>query len=781
MNDTGRIGEILSRMTLHQKVMLCTGKNSWRTRDYEELGIPSILVSDGTNGVRFQKGSDNPPELSFYELLDGSFDSEEALANTFVSTCYPSGSAIACTWDRELTGRIGRALAEDCRSLGINMLLGPGMNIHRTPLTARNFEYYSEDPVLTGEMAAAIVAAVQSEGVGTCMKHFACHNSDTRRTRVNVQVSERALREIYLAGYERVVKKAHPTAMMSAYNKVNGEETSGDNRLTRDIVKGEWGFDGAIFCDWGAVKDPAAATRGAIDLQMPFSPSSAAYLEKEIREGRLPEDLLDRRAERILRLVFLLKEWEKNWPRTGEETAGEGNRAEAHHRLAREAAAESMVLLRNEGGVLPLRDLKGKKVAVLGRMAKEPHYQGTGCAIVHTETVDNPWECLQPDLAEAEVRYAEGYLADGSTTEELLREAEEAARGADVCLVFAGCFLPREDDDYNRKDIRLPEGMEALIDRACSANDRVAVVLSGGEVCEMPWRHRTAAVLLTWFSGEGMGRALAEILTGRISPSGRLANTVPETLQMTPAWLSMAGNIYDIPYTEDIYVGYRWYDRRGIAPAYPFGYGLSYSTFAYGEPEMTVMPPEQGARDGAVQISLPVTNTGEMRAAQVIQLYIRPLGQTRLPRPVRELKDFVRLDLAPGETGTAVFRLEDRDFAYYAPDVCDWVTEAGEYAVECGISSREMVSSVTVSRQGTEKVPPLRRDAGFHELFQEPARKESFFRFLVEQGLVTPEQVGEKLEQSLLGTFWAVSAYLDMNSGGRVSLEDYWKWVESVE
>ncbi len=768
------ISSIISKMTLHQKIMLVTGKNSWRTQEYEELGIPSILVSDGTSGVRFQIGSDAPAKLSFYELLEGSFDSEEALANTFVSTCYPSGSAIACTWDREMIGRIGKALAGDCKKLGINVLLGPGMNIHRHPLTARNFEYYSEDPVLTGEMAAAIVSSVQAEGVGTCMKHFACHNSDTRRTRVNVSVSERALREIYLAGYERVVQKSDPVAMMSAYNKVNGEEASGDNRLTRDIAKGEWGFEGAVFCDWGAIKDPVAATRGAIDLQMPLSRSSAAYLEQAVTDGVIPEEMLDARVERILKLVFKMKAWEAAW---SEKTS---DMAEDTHKLAQDAAAESMVLLRNENNILPLGDMAGKKVAVIGRMAREPHYQGTGCAIVHTDNVDVPYECLMPYLAGASVRYAEGYMPDGSTNEQLLAEAEAAANEADVCLLFAGCFLPREDDDYNRKSIRLCEGMETLIGHVTAQNDRTVVLLSGGEVCEMPWREKACGLLLTWFSGEGMGQAAADILFGKISPSGRLANTVPVSLKMTPAYLSCEGNIYDIPYTEDIYVGYRWYDKREIPPAYPFGFGLSYSTFAYGSPEAEQT--ESGWR-----IRVKVTNTGAMKAAQVVQLYVRPGQASLLPRPVRELKGFERILLNPGETGEVSFDLTLRDLAYYDPEVCGWVTEGGSYFAEIAESSRDIMTeaeievpeSCMISSAG-EVLPvrrPVRPDAGFYELFRDPHNKEQFFDYLVEKGLVTREQVGEKLEQSLLSSFWAVSAYLDMNSDGVIDLKEFMAWI----
>lgn len=759
-----QIEEIISKMTLHEKVLLCTGKNSWRTRDYEKLGIPSILMSDGTSGVRFQIGSDQPKEMSFYDSLGGSFDNEEAMSRTYRATCFPSGSAIASSWDTELIGKIGKKLAGECKELGINMLLGPGMNIHRHPLTARNFEYYSEDPVLTGEMAAAIVSSVQSEGVGTCMKHFACHNSDSRRTRVNVTVSERALREIYLAGYERVVKKAHPVSLMSAYNRINGEEVSGDNRITRDILKGEWGFDGAIVCDWGAVKDPVAASRGCIDLQMPLSKSSAAYLEASVKNGRLDEKLVDERAARILKLVYQLKEWEAEWDEVKHEDS---------HWLAVEAAEESMVLVKNENHILPLKPHKGEKIAVLGHMAKEPKYQGTGCAAVHARQVDIPYDQLLPYLTECEVTFSEGYKADGTTTEEMIEAAVQAAKEADEVLLFVGSFLPGEDDDYNRKDIQLPSGMIQMIEAVSAVNKNCIVILSSGEVCEMPWRHQVSAVLLTWFSGEGMGTAIADILFGKVSPSGRLANTVPERLQDTPAYLSFDGNIYEIPYAEDIYVGYRYYEKKGIQPAYPFGYGLSYTSFKYDSLNV-----EETGEQTIVTVN--VTNTGNMAAKHVAELFIEPKMETRLPRPVRELKAFQKVFLQPGEKKRVQFSLDRRDFAYYDPKVKDWVVENGIYAIEICQDSQSVALSADITKSGEKYLVPLDYDCGFYEMFQYPEVRKMFYEFLVEQGLVTKDQVNDKLEKGIIWSFWGVRSFLDMNSDGLISFEAYNDFIDKA-
>lgn len=422
------------------------------------------------------------------------------------------------------------------------------------------------------------------------------------------------MREIYLAGYERVVQKADPISLMSAYNQINGEETSGDNRYTRDILKGEWGFDGAVICDWGAVKDPVAAARGAIDLQMPLSKSSAQWLEQAVENGELDEALIDARVERILRMVFKLKEWEADW---GELKPTDG------HALAVEAAGDAMVLLKNDHQMLPICAEKGRKIAIIGNMAKEPLYQGTGCAIVHAREVDIPWDCMQKYMADCEVTYAQGYESDSTTNDALLAEAAACAAAADEVILFTGNFLPGESDDYNRTDISFLPDMQKVIETVTAANKNCAVIVAGGEVCEMPWRHQAAAVLLTWFTGEGMGEAVAQVLFGEKSPSGRLAATIPERLCDTPAYLSFAGNVYNIPYAEDIYVGYRYYDKKQVTPAYPFGYGLSYTEFEYSN--LTV-----GEEDGQTVVTVDVTNKGSVASKEVVQLYIAPEMQTRL-------------------------------------------------------------------------------------------------------------------------------------------------------
>lgn len=768
--------EIIQKMTLHEKVMLCTGKNSWRTKDYPHHHIPSILMSDGTSGVRFQKGSDGDGAVSisgadsFYESLSGRFDDDDAMERTYEATAFPSGSAISCSWNKELIREIGSAIAKECQKLGINLLLGPGLNTRRHPLTARNFEYYSEDPCLAGDMAAAIVKGVQGEGVGTCMKHYACHNSDTRRTRVNVRVSERALREIYLAPYERVVKKAEPTCIMTAYNKINGEECSGDTRLIKDILKKEWGFDGMVVCDWGAVKDSVEASRGGLDLQMPMSLSSAKYLEQAVLDGKLPESYIDERVRRILKTVFKLKAWEVKRDEVD---------FKAHHELARKAAAESMVLLKNEENILPLDVSRFKKAAVVGLLAKEPVYQGTGCAIVRAQSVDIPYECMERTFGgEISLSYAKGYEADGTTNEALLEEAAKAAKEADVIIVMAGTFLPGEDDDYNRKDMSLPLGHRACIEKMASLHKKLVVVLANGDVCEMDWAKRADAVLDIWYSGEGMGQALADILSGKENPSGKLSATVPQKLTDTPAYLGFDGNIYEIPYNEDIYVGYRYYDKKEIEPLYPFGFGLSYTAFEYSRLRTKVY---EDADTLSVKISVDITNKGGRDGKECVQLYVSPKEKTRLPRPVRELKGFEKVALKAGETKTVDFVLDGRDFAYYDADLRRWVTENGIYMVEAAASSRDIRLSVPVEIKAQK--PPVRLlkpDCGFHEIFETETGKTMLFDFLVEKGLLKREQINDKVEASLRWAFWPAKNFLDMGASGAVSYEEWEEFLKKT-
>lgn len=768
VNKNSKVEEWVRALTLEEKVSLCTGKNSWQTQNIDRLGIPSVTVSDGTNGVRFQKGSTSEQKLTFAEAIKGSFDNEEAIAKTYPATCFPTGSAIACSWNKELIEKIGSSIAKECKALGIDVLLGPGINTRRHPLTARNYEYYSEDPCLAGDMASAMINGIQSEGVGTSIKHFACHNSDSYRTRVNVNVSERALREIYLACFERAIKKSNPTTVMSAYNKVNGDEASGNSRLVRDILKKEWGYQGMVVCDWGAIKDITAASKGGIDLQMPHCEISRKQLLKDVKEGRVTQKELDERVRRILQLV----EWSMGQKKEAEEVD-----FALHHELAVEAAAESAVLLKNEGHILPINKTEVKRIAVIGNLAKEPTYQGSGCAVVNPVTVDIPFACIKEECEDPandhviELCYAEGYGQDGKTNKDLLESAKNVAVNADIVLLFVGNSMPEESDDYNRKNICIEEGHQELIEAVSAVNSELVVVAASGEVIEMPWADKTKAILEMWFGGEGMGKACAELLFGRKNPSGRLSATMPVKLSDTPGYLGFAGRKFEIDYNEGIYVGYRYYDKKELEPRYPFGYGLSYTEFQYGNIQFSkneISDPDDLDHEKLV-VTVEIENIGERDGMETVQLYIAEKNPS-LPRPVRELKGFEKVFIKAKEKHLVTFELEMRDFAYYHDEADAFVVDADCFTIEIGASSRDIRLSKEFRVLNTNRPAiPLRMDCGFTELFEDPANVEAFDRFLVENGLLKKEEADGEAHACMLNSFWAVGSYLDMNSQGEIS------------
>lgn len=758
-----QIEKWLCELTLDEKISLCTGKNFWQSQDIERLNIPSFTMSDGTSGVRFQKDSKKDGKVSFIEAIKGSFDSEDALENTYPATCFPSGSAIACSWDRELLREVGRTIARECRELGIDILLGPGVNIRRHPLTARNYEYYSEDPYLAGELASEMIIATQEEGIGTCLKHFACHNSDSFRTRVNVNVSERALREIYLSCFERAIKKSKPISVMSAYNKVNGKEVSGNSRLVKNILKSEWDYDGLVITDWGAVKNIEEATKGKIDLQMPHCEASSIQLRQAIDDNRISIEELDERVRRILKTVI----WVIN------------NRKErkkidfkVHHKVAQKAAVESAVLLKNENNILPITDKKYKKIAVVGRLAKYPVYQGSGCAIVHAKQVDEPYDCLKENCPDSiEMKFAAGYDQEDIVSEMLLQDAVNISKKSDAVILFVGSRMPDESDDYNKKNICIEPGHQILIEEITKVNKNVIVVLASGEVLEMPWRNNVKAILEMWYAGEGMGDAAAQLLFGKKNPSGRLSATIPVKLSDTPAYLSFTGNTFDMTYGEDIYVGYRYYDKKQLEPAYPFGFGLSYTRYKYKNLKLSTNYIEDAESFGKIKVSVDVENNGEVEGKETVQLYISQ-NNPKLPRPVRELKGFEQVTLQPGECKEVCFTLEGRDFSYYNDKVKDFVIDSDIFNIEIGSSSRDIKKKSTLEiKKGSKINLPLRWDCGFTELFENQENMKAFDDFLERSKVIENGQANDLMHRQMEKSFWSIGSYLDMNCNGEISWE----------
>ena len=671
---------LLAELTLEEKASLCLGVDFWHTAPVERLGIPSIMVSDGPHGLRKQ------PDEADHVGISGSVP----------ATCFPTACALASSWNPQLVRRVGAALGREARVQGVAVVLGPGINIKRSPLCGRNFEYFSEDPLLSGVLGAAMVDGIQQQGVGACLKHYAANNQETDRLRVSAEVDERTLREIYLAGFERGVTQARPWTVMCAYNKVNGTYASEHTWLLTTVLRGEWGFDGLVMSDWGAVGDRVAALAAGLDLEMPpnLGVSDAAVVAA-VRTGLLDEQVLDAAVARVLRLVDRATATAEPPPVLD---------ADAHHALARAAAAESAVLLKNEGGLLPLRPAAGDRVAVIGEFARTPRYQGAGSSQVNPTRVDVALDELRSAVPDGvEVAFAAGYGLDTTDhDQELADEAVDLAGQAEVVVAFLGLPGADESEGFDRSDMDLPANQTALLARLADANPNLAVVLANGSAVRLSdWDRHARAVLECWLSGQAAGGAAADLLLGAANPSGRLAETLPLRLEDTPSYLNFPGEAGHVRYGEGIFVGYRGYDKLGRQVSYPFGHGLSYTSFGYADLTATVGGrPQDG--DLRVEVACRVANTGDRRGAEVVQLYVRD-PEASVARPVRELKAFAKVDLDPGETVEVEFVLTARDLSYWSTSRNDWVLEGGEFELAVGASSRDLrlVTTVDVA------APPL--------------------------------------------------------------------------
>ena len=668
------VSALLGQMTIEEKAALCTGAGPWTTAPVERLGIPAMLVTDGPHGVR---------RVSDLNALG---------AESLPATCFPTASALAATWDRELAYALGQALGDEAAALGVDVLLGPGVNVKRSPLCGRNFEYYSEDPYLAGELAAAFVEGVQSRGVGTSLKHYAANNQETRRFTIDAQVDERALRETYLPAFETVVKKAQPWTVMCAYNKVNGTLCSEHHRLLVEVLKDEWGFEGLVVSDWGAVRDRVKALQGGLDLEMPGpKPLRVQQVVDAVRGGKLDEAVLDEAVRRILTVVLKAAATPK----------GGAYDVDAHHALARRIAGEAIVLFTNDG-ILPLQ--RPQRIAVIGRAARKPHFQGGGSSHIHPTRVDSPLAELQAMAGDAELRYSAGYPAGLDRDPALIDEAVQAARSAEVALIYVALPGAIESEGYDRADLALTAQQVALIQAVCAVQPRTVVVLNSGSAVAMDaWIDGPAAVLEAWMMGQAGGGAIADVLFGITNPSGKLAETFPHRAADTPAYLNFPGEQGEVRYGEGLYIGYRYYDARDLPVRFCFGHGLSYTTFGYSN--LVVSSAEFRDRDG-LTVSVDVTNTGAVPGQEIVQLYVHD-PQSELARPPKELKGFAKVALQPGETKTVTLSLDFRSFAYYHPGYRQWVTESGEVQILVGASCADIRCQATVTLQSTLELPCL--------------------------------------------------------------------------
>ncbi len=681
---------IVEQMTLEEKAALCTGANAWQTVAIERLGIPTMTVADGPHGVRRVENPDAP------------------VSGSLPATCFPTASALAATWDVDLLYTLGEALAEECIALDVDVLLGPGNNMKRTPLCGRNFEYYSEDPYLGGELAASFINGVQSKGVGTSLKHFAVNNQEFQRFVIDAQVDERTLREIYLAGFERAVKKAKPWTVMCAYNRLNGTYCSEHKRLLIDILKDEWGFDGFVVSDWGAVHDRVAALKGGLELEMPGPRDDRVQsVVDAVKNGELDEAVLDGAVERLLTIIFRAAETEK------------GNAeidVDAHHALARKIAGEAIVLLKNEGDLLPLNSVK--KLAVVGRSAREPHIQGGGSSHINPTKVDIPFDKLRKLASEAELLYADGYTMEQGFDQALIDAAAAVAQQAEVALLFIALPSFKESEGYDRGDIDLTEQQVALIKAVTAVQPKTVVILNNGSAVAMSdWIDGTAGVLEAWMMGQAGGGAIADVLFGKVNPSGKLAETFPRRLQDTPAYLNYPGENHAVRYGECLHIGYRYYDAKAMDVLFPFGYGLSYTTFDYAN--LRVSSKTFKDVDG-LSVSVDVTNTGDVTGKEIVQIYVHDRG-AKLARPYKELKGFAKVELKPGETKTVAIALDERAFAYYDRAYQQWITESGEFDIMVGRSAADICLTETVRMESSQTLPSvLNRDSTLREWLEDP-------------------------------------------------------------
>jgi beta-glucosidase len=673
VNVPSKVSSLLAELTLEEKASLCLGFDFWHTAPVERLGIPAIMVADGPHGLRKQ------PEQGDHV----------GISDSVPATCFPTACALASSWNPQLVRQVGAALGREARAQGVAVVLGPGINLKRSPLCGRNFEYFSEDPLLSGVLGAAMIDGVQSQGVGTSLKHYAANNQETDRLRVSAEVDERTLRELYLAGFERAVTQARPWTVMCSYNKVNGVYASEHAWLLTAVLRGEWGFDGLVVSDWGAVHDRVAALAAGLDLEMPPNRGvSDAAIITAVRTGQLDEGVLDAAVARVLGLVDRATTSPEPPPLLD---------ADAHHALARAAATEGAVLLKNQDRLLPLRPAAGDTIAVIGEFARTPRYQGAGSSQVTPTRVEVALDELRAAVPDqVEVAFAAGYGIDTSDhDEELAAEAVALASRAEVVVAFLGLPAADESEGFDRTHMDLPANQTALLARLADANPDLAVVLANGSAVRLSdWEQHAKAVLECWLSGQAAGGAAADLLLGAANPSGRLAETLPLRLEDTPSYLNFPGEAGQVRYGEGIFVGYRGYDALDRQVSYPFGHGLSYTSFDYADLTTTLSGRHQDG-DLVVEVACRVTNTGDRRGREVVQLYVRD-PEASVARPVRELKAFAKVDLDPGQTTMVAFTLTARDLSYWSTRLHDWTLEAGEFELAVGASSRDLRLTTSV-------------------------------------------------------------------------------------
>ncbi|MCD2442060.1 glycoside hydrolase family 3 C-terminal domain-containing protein [Agromyces sp. SYSU K20354] len=689
--------EIVAELTLEEKASLTSGASFWTTKAVERAGIPSIVLTDGPHGVRLQRGSAD----------------HLGIGDSVPATCFPPAVALGSAFDPELAERVGRALGEEARAEGVGVLLGPGINIKRSPLCGRNFEYLSEDPLVSGVLGAALVKGLQSQGVGASLKHFAANNQEHDRMRASSDVDPRPLREIYLRGFQRVVEEAQPWTVMCSYNRLNGVYTSEDPWLLTSVLRDEWGFEGLVVSDWGAVNDRVAGLPAGLDLEMPASDGRTdAQLVAAVRDGRLDQAVLDVAVRRAVELA----QKATADARSSVEPV-ETYDVDAHHALAREAAGRGVVLLKNDDTLLPLATGSdaAQRIAVIGEFARTPRYQGAGSSLINPTRLDTALAEIELLAGADRVGFAPGFALDASDAPAdaaLVAEAAAAAAAADVVLLFLGLPGAAESEGFDREHLRLPAGQLELLTAVRAANPNIVVVLANGGVVELPFADDVPAIVEGWLGGQAGGGGVADVLFGVVNPSGRLAETIPVRLEDTPAYLDFPGEFGHVRYGEGLFVGYRWYDARDAAVRYPFGHGLSYTRFAYSGLSAT-------ADEAGLAVRVTVTNTGDRAGREVVQVYTALAGSS-VARAPRELKGFANVALEAGESREVEVAVRREDLAYWDIRVDHWIVEGGAYTVEVGASSRDIRLVGAVDVAGDDVRLPLTMESSIGDVMANP-------------------------------------------------------------
>lgn len=769
--DKKRTKEIVSSLSLEEKVSLLSGVGLWQTRGIPEKGIPTVWMADGSNGIRIMKpvkGQRAQKTSEFLKVTDLTQDSP-TIDTQYPAVCFPSGSSLAATWNPELISEMASAMGDECRYFKVNLLLAPAINIKRSPLGGRGYEYYSEDPYLTGKIAEGFIKGVQSTGTGTSIKHFCANNSETLRINMSSDVDERALREIYLKPFEIAIKGARPWTVMSSYNPVNGVQMAENKRLLSDVLRDEWGFDGIVVSDWGGVKDRVEALLAGNDLDMPENKRNNRSVLEAIEAGRISEKDLDTVVERLVDFAFKAKE---------AENFTDAVDFEAHRAISNKVAEESIVLLKNEDDVLPLSGSKYRKISILGAFAEHPRYQGGGCTLVNPIRISSPLEEIRKAASDngIEISYHAGYSVKSATTDEMIDEAVKAAIDSDAAVIFAGLWTAYDREGFDRKHLKMDESHIRLINRVAEVQKNVIVVLSTGDAVEMPWLDKVKGVIEQFLPGETVGEAITDILFGKANPSGKLPVTFPKRLEDTSDSLFFPGEARHHVYGEGIFVGYRYYDKKKIEPLFPFGYGLSYTDFSYSNLRTDKADYKDGER---IIVSVDVTNIGDRDGKEIVEFYVSDIASSMV-RPDKELKAFEKVFLRKGETRTVSVTLTDEDLSFYDPESEGWVAESGDFMIYAASSSEDMRCGIRIGFEQTHpKYKKLYFDSQHTAVFANPRAKKIYLDFLVRKGIIPADEI-DAMVPLLKGNYMGIYNVITSLLGGDVTREELQKVLDEI-